>query len=360
MSEDTKPAGGDTHSPPWLQATAADLVGLDFEAPIAASTTADSRELGDLFHAAMKANEAAGDANTSAARVFSALSAVAGMHFKPHERNEPFGPMVTFTDGRRSAIPSDFRGEHANLLADMATRTKNPVLRARLADVCWLLDRKRGNLGGLAVAAYVEAVEKVDSGALKFRFSNKTGALQHGVRDYLRRAVDIGRAIGWEKAETVAARALVVLLRKRATQMRDHVPLLWFAELDLAVGASEPAEVATGIDDVLEALPPDVSSHIAVELWRLAARAYHLAKRDTDKYRCQSQAAERLASDAEAALTKQGSALLASHLVSAAIAQLHGLPDRKERRIALRHRLIDIQARIPDEMSVFSHELAGC
>jgi hypothetical protein len=47
--------------------------------------------------------------------------------------------------------------------------------------------------------------------------------------------------------------------------------------------------------------------------------------------------------------------MLASHMMSNAIAQLHGIPAKRDRRTHLRHRLVDIQARIPEEMSVFSH-----
>jgi hypothetical protein len=43
-------------------------------------------------------------------------------------------------------------------------------------------------------------------------------------------------------------------------------------------------------------------------------------------------------------------------MMSNAIAHLHGIPATKERRTELRHRLVDIQARIPEEMSVFSHQ----
>jgi len=61
--------------------------------------------------------------------------------------------MLAMADGRRSAIPVDFRDGHIDLLADMAMRAANPVLRARLADVAWLLDRRRGKLGGIAITA---------------------------------------------------------------------------------------------------------------------------------------------------------------------------------------------------------------
>lgn len=352
--------GGDesVQVPPWLHATAADLRDLDFEAPINGSTTADTGELSAQFQAALQpADKTNQPPDTPATRVFTMLSAVTGMRFKPEERHEPFGPMITFADGRRSAMPSDFRGTHVDLLAEMAKQAKNSALRARLADVCWLLDRRRGGLGSLAVAAYVETVQKADRGELKFRFEKEGGALQHDARDYLRRALQIGQAIGWDKAETIAAREVVISLRERASEIRAPVPVLWFGALDLDFGVSDPGLVAAAIDDVLGALPADTSSHAVVELWRLAARAYHLAKMDDDKYRCQSEAAERLVSDADAAVARQGSAILASHTLSAAIAQLHGIPGKKDLRLTLRHRLIDIQARIPEEMSVLSQEL---
>ena len=44
----------------------------------------------------------------------------------------------------------------------------------------------------------------------------------------------------------------------------------------------------------------------------------------------------------------------ASHMMSNAIAQLHGVPDAKKRRTELRHRLVDIQTRVPEDMSVFA------
>jgi hypothetical protein len=109
--------------------------------------------------------------DTPANRAFVMLSALAGMHFKPDERNEPFGPMVVFADGRRSAVPSDFRA-HVDLLAAMAERVSRPVLRARLSDVCWLLDRKRGKLALAAIAAYTDTVQKTDDGKLKYRFAS--------------------------------------------------------------------------------------------------------------------------------------------------------------------------------------------
>src|SRR6185437_3411051 len=185
-----------------------------------------------------------------------------------------------------------FRPQHIDLLAQMAEQSKNPVLRARLADVCWLLDRKRGNLGSLAVSAYVETVQKIDEGLLKLRFADIGDALHHQTCEYLRRALQVGHTIGWDKAETIAARELSIVLRKRAVKNRALAPALWFSTLDLDSEISDPAEVGADLDEVLVCLPSNASIHLIVELWRLAARAYQYAKRDSDIRRCQSAAAE--------------------------------------------------------------------
>jgi hypothetical protein len=145
--------------PPWLRATKADAQAVDFEAPIAGSVTGDCDELADRFRSLLQPHEEGADLpDNPTTAVFNLLSSVLGMHFKSEQKNEPFGPMVTFPDGRRSAIPEDFRGAHVDVLAHMADRATNPVLRARLCDVCWLLDRKRGTLGTQAMSSYVEIV----------------------------------------------------------------------------------------------------------------------------------------------------------------------------------------------------------
>lgn len=345
---------------PWLMASPADLGNRDFEAPIAGLVSAESYELSEAYR---RAGQAAGAARegleTAEARLFVMLSAVTGMHLKAHEREEPFGPMLAMADGRRSAISADFREGHIDLLAELAVRAANTVLRARLADVAWLLDRKRGKLGGIAIMAYVDTIEAIEAGTLKFPYGDSAGALEHGARELLCRALHIGRTIGWDKPEALRARATVVRLRERATASGKGVAALWFVELDLDFGVSDPAAVAAGIEGVLAA-PGDADVHILSSLWRLAARAYHLAKRDADKYRCQTEAAEAMVAEAERIFAgesaRQASAMLASHMMSGAIAQLHGVPATKERRIALRHYLVDMQARIPDEMSVYSHQ----
>lgn len=338
--------------PPWLRASVTDLDSLDFEAPIASAQSADSNELGDLYRAAVGSTDANATPDTPSSRIFTMLAAVMGMHLRAQEPNEPFGAMIVFSDGRRTAAPSDFLGAPIDVLAQMAERAKHPVLKARLADVCWLLDRKRGPLGTMAIAAYVEIVKQVDTGVFKFRYDNKEpGALKHEARDLLRRALSIGRGLSLGKGEPSAARQVVTDLRSQSFEKQLPIPALWFGHLDLDFAVSDPGEIGKRVESLIAVLPSKTDGHTVVNLWRLARRAYHSAKNDQDKHRSQSEAAEQLARMAE----QQPLAMLASSLLTEAITELHSVPGKKDRRKELRHRLVDVQAGIADEISSFTH-----
>jgi hypothetical protein len=171
-----------------------------------------------------------------------------------------------------------------------ASNATNSVLRARLSDVSWILDRKREGLGAAAISAYLDILEKVDAGTLSFRIDEQHAPLCYEARDCLRRTLQIARAIGWDKPESVAARDAVNRFRKRAVKEGRGVPVIWFSDLDLDFGVSESAEVACSVERALSANQSE-NTHIVADLWRLAARAYHFAKKDEDKNRCLAAAA---------------------------------------------------------------------
>jgi len=334
--------------PPWARATIDDVSQVDFEELVRQSNSADAAELGDLFRSALPDTQP--EPETPAFRVYSMLAAVMGMQFKANEPNDPFAAMVVWADGRRSAIPADFRGT-IDALAVTAERAQHPVLQARLADLCWLLDRKRGRLGVSAATAYVEVVSRVDAGTLKFRFDEtEIGALRHEARDLLKRALFIGRGTGMDKKGPSDAQRLAVELRKRAIEKQQTSPALMFGRLDLHFGISDATQVGNDIEGMIAGLAAGADDHTLVELWRLSAKAYHRAKLDDDKNRCRMAAAELLVAMAK----RQPSAMLAAHTITEAIRELHGVPGSKDRRKELRHLLVDIQAGIADEMSPFA------
>lgn len=340
--------------PIWLQATLDDAKQVDIEAPLVGSTEADCQAISDLYgKAADDLQQQNGGTDTAQVLVYRMLSALTRMYFKPKERQEPFGPMMVLVDGRRTAAPADFRPS-VDTLAVLAERALNPVLKARLSDLCWLLDRKRAKHGFAATASYVEVVRKMDEGKLKHRFLEDNGALHHDGRDALLRALHIGYALGEDKPETIAARDLAKHLRKKCLVQGTLVEVHRFSSLDLDYAVSDPTEIGTDIEAVIAKTKADGDSHTIVELWRLAARAYGFAKKEDDRNRCLNEAAEALVGQTEAS---KGSAMLAAHFLSQAIVQLGQVPGKKERRTELRHKLVFLQEEALDELSSFSHEM---
>ncbi|WP_342665175.1 DUF7380 domain-containing protein [Kaistia granuli] len=351
--EDGAAAGGQSEPseiPLWLRATIEDFASVDIEAPIINCTSVDCHELSTAYRAAAEVCDGAGA--VAAAQAYAMLSAVTNFYLKPGDVDAPFAPMLVMERGR-SPIPEDFRGAPVAVLAYVAERIANPVLKARLCDVCWLLERKRQQCGRSAVKAYVSIAEGLDSGALKERFDRDDPLLGLTSRDVLTRALSMGRALGWDCDEVLAARAMIPLICERAVAGENLAAVQWFFEIDLGFRLSDAAVVATEIEAYLARGLSDSGHHIVVELWRLAARAYRLAKNSDGEFRCRIGAAETLAALADNQIT----AVQESHWLSQAIAEYHGIPGQKDRRTALRHRLIDVQSGIAEELSLFSHPM---
>lgn len=342
--------------PAWLAATLNDLNEVEIDEPIRDSRSADCGELSEQFleaHSNLQATTEASE--TARLRIYALIGAVTGMFFRPGQPNEPFAPMLRLADGRRTAAPEDFRGAPLDVLATAAERTTNIVLQARLSDLCWALDRRHGRLATKAVKAYTEIAKQLVDGQLTLSGAAKPPLFEHRVRDYIRRALQLGRSIGWNKPETKAARDLAMAFRQKAATASLPLPLRMFSELDLDYGISPPETVGIDIEKTLHALSTELDTHTKYNLWKIAARAYHVAKRDDDKIRCSSEAAECLV--VEATSLSSNSSLLASNSLSRAIAELHGIPGKRARRKELQHRLVDLQSGISDEMNLVEHSI---
>jgi hypothetical protein len=68
------------------------------------------------------------------------LADACSMMLRPASRNEPFKPFGVI-DGKRSALPEDFQESDVVLFSQIIEEIDNPWLKARLADLVWLLQR---------------------------------------------------------------------------------------------------------------------------------------------------------------------------------------------------------------------------
>lgn len=342
--------------PIWAFASKSDLQNVDFEEPIHDAKSANPYRLSTLFNEAAKAFEDCTD-NTSKSKeyVFKMLQGVTNMSLKAGDRNEPYSPMVIFANGSRSAALDDFKGEPMEALVYAAESTTHPVLKARLCDICWFIERKRFELGKAAVAAYIDIIEKLEAGELERDKDNDDFGLTE--RDILKRSLQIAKLTGWDEDYSEKAKKWVVDFKKRSIDQSNLIHAGWFSELDLDYGLTDPKEIGNDLEGLLLNIGDSQSVHVVVKMWKLAAQAFHAAKDEQSKTRCRVAAAETLAEYSENIAKNNGSAMLASHWLAEAIAEYHGLPDFRIRRTELKHKLVDVQSNIIDEMSSYSHPM---
>ncbi len=108
--------------------------------------------LWQAFSSAAKRASAEGD--EAEAKVLTLFADACSMMLSPSSPNEPFRPIAVFGN-RRTAIPDDFSPADIQFFAEVAELADEPLIRARLADLVWLLGKPRDHKFALmAIDAY--------------------------------------------------------------------------------------------------------------------------------------------------------------------------------------------------------------
>ena len=260
---------------------------------------------------------------------------------------------ASFADGRRSAAPDDFKGPLVEALAVALDRTSHPVVRARLAHLAWYQERKRRESGLAALNAYFEILERLDAGTLSAH--DERTAVSIAGHEVLGLAFNVLRGLGHPEDRKRRLREITADFFHRACASGETWAVRRFGDVAIDQDALPPTEIGRAIEAFIAARTDPQPDFDAADLWQMAARAHHRARDEAEAHRCQAEMAEshvRLADHLEGSGAQ---ASMVAHWVTEAIAAYHGHPAGKARRLELRHRLIDVQARIPDELSSFSH-----
>ena len=119
----------DFHSCGWKAATN----GMDFPN--------DYGSLSNGFsHAADCAKQ---DNRQTDSKVLRLLAEVCSMQLSTDSVNSPFKPCIVWTDGQTSMTPSDLSDDELGFFASIVNSIDNSLLKARLADLIWLLQKPR-------------------------------------------------------------------------------------------------------------------------------------------------------------------------------------------------------------------------
>ena len=352
MSASEPDEGGNAQPdcPPWAEATADDVAACAIDDLIPTDAAADWHSLSDLFLAASKQEGVAPES----ARVFRMIWGLTSMMLEARSPTEPFRPILVWADGRRSSALQDFRAS-VDAVAAIAERSQHPAIVSRAADVAWILQRRRHEMGRLAIDAYLRLLSGVSSGSATFKrqTDQEGGRLGIGV---LRRCMTIARSRSFgdhaPDSAPIAERVEVARLSTRERgDVSRHIALV---NLQLDYGLEEPAVLAADVEATVDTLDVTKDGHLAADALKVAARIYHRASETQKAHACQ-----RRLSDVYVGMSQQmaNSAMLSSGFLADAISALAGVRDARDRRRELRHLLIDAQAGIGEEMVTVSHPL---
>ncbi|MDZ4140270.1 MAG: hypothetical protein U1D66_15555 [Erythrobacter sp.] len=258
------------------------------------------------------------------------------IHLRVHDRAEPFGPMFQGPEGR-TCTASDFRGDQSDIFAEFAAIVEHPVLKARLADLAWYNDRKRGDVGKLAVEAYCEIIKRRLAGEL-----HRT----HGDDAHLLDMADIAT-----RMMTVAAR--VHKINALPPSITDVIDALFYACIDARsyVAFCHVAEIVLGYDIAdwekilkgVEAIVADTECQdypMAIQgVWELAERGYAKLNDKDNQKRAQDAIVEQ-----DLKMRSQvGQASAEAHWVRVAIDKLRRFGGNRERIAQLRKELRELE-----------------
>ena len=123
-----------------------DFAGCGWKAALAGVAREDYYSMSNAFSSAAK--QAISEDRQVHGKVLGLLAHVCSMMLSSDSVNEPFRPCIVSSDGRRSMIPNDLSEDDGTFFAQIVDEIDDPcpkahLLKARLADLVWLLQRPR-------------------------------------------------------------------------------------------------------------------------------------------------------------------------------------------------------------------------
>jgi len=287
-----------------------------------------------------KAREFEDAGNENAQEVYSLLGAICSFHFKPDDKNEPFGPMVVLHIGR-SAIVDDISNEHIQVLHELLPHIEDPEMRSRIADVIWL--RKRDyKTAEVAIESYLESsivLENPESWVAGFERINRA----------FRLAIHLGTKTGHRKK--------VISHIESVLDKYDGKDPLYLSsrlmELLLEVRQGDPQKYSTLSEKIATQAEKDGNYDRAKAYWAVKAKWDALAGNKENEKKAKICVAETYVKNAEQA----NSSMVASTWMGKAIEEYRRIGGQKARIDELHKKMIEIQKGVSNEMKVISQEI---
>lgn len=241
------------------------LLACGYDAAIAGDAEAYYPNLADQLLAA--AGQADSDASRRALRF---LVDLCFMRLDPHDVTDPYKPgAIHFSADRRSLVPDDYDADAVQLFGDLAPEVKHPLLRARLADLVWLLGSKRYKFAILATDSYWSWVGRLD-----------LERWHAGQEDCVNRAIQLAQQVRDEDRVALFEAALIAAFDSAPD---DGLPIFWFADtmLDYKLGMERAGHIASRLERIGHCRAAASDGHAARLFFGRAGRWFRKSK-DSD------------------------------------------------------------------------------
>jgi len=326
----------------------ADLKALDVNSLLAGNEGSDPFALTKPLREARAEAEESGD--EARCRTMGLLHDILNIHLKVHDRAEPFGPKFEGPGGR-PCTASDFRGEQSTIFAEFAATVDHPVLRARLADLAWYNDRKRGDVGKLAVEAYCEIIKRRIVGELHRTHGDDTHFLD--VADLATRMMSVAARVHKISALPSSITDLLDTLFCACVEARSHVAFCQVAHITLGYNIFGWQKVLHGAEAIVSDVGDQDYPMALQGVWELAERGYAKLNDKDNQKRAQDAIVEQ-----DLKMRSQvGAASAEAHWVRVAIDKLRRFGGNKQRIAELRKELRDLEDASLDDFASIPYQL---
>lgn len=324
------------------------LQALDVNALLADNDGSDTCALTKpLREARAKAEE---DGDEPRRKVLGLLHALLNIHLKVDDRAEPFGPMFQSAEGR-TCTASDFCNQQSDIFAAFAANVEHPVLKARLADIAWYNDRKRGAAGKMAVEAYAEIIRQRIAGELHRTHGDDTHLLD--CADTATRMMVVAGRVYKKSALPSFLSEVIEELFQACIDARSYVAFCHVSEIALNFGIFEWEKVLAGSEAILSDTEGQDYPMAVQGVCELAERG-HKKLGDSEN---QKRAQDRIVEQDLKMRGQVNQASAEAHWVRTAIDKLRQFGGNKERIAELRKELRDLEEASLDDFAGIPYQM---
>ena len=301
-----------------------------------------------LVHSALykAARQATDEGRQAHGKVLWLLADACSMQLSPVSVNEPFKPFLRSQDGW--PIPDDFSEIDITLFAEVVGTINDPWLKARLADLVWLI-RRDFRFALMAIDSYRSIPLNTETW------------LRYGEKCW-QRAISLALMLGaGDRLAEIEASIFEVF---RSVTKQDGFLGFWLADLlkSHALGSNHATTIATKLETLAREFDQDEELHRAREYFRVAADWFKVSGDNAKSYAMTVEVAEGWVKEAVVRLSSNDpSHLVAARFYENAIQIYRTIPGAEraahrvdERMAELRARLSESGEKSLDEMKVIS------